>query len=95
MPASAVSSPSPFERRDRRVLRRRQALVERDAALLAVVEDEVGERPPDIEADTMTCFRHDALDPILLNPSVATIREPNYGRVTARNPKFLTPTARI
>jgi len=49
-----------FERRYRRILRRRQTFVERDAALLVIIENKVCESPADIEADTVS-FHHNGL----------------------------------
>jgi hypothetical protein len=48
-----------LERRDRRVLRCRQTFIESDAQPLGVVENKVGKRPSNIEADTMSWFGHD------------------------------------
>jgi hypothetical protein len=45
----------PLERRNRRVPRRGQALVERNAAVTAVIEDEIREGAADIEADPVVC----------------------------------------
>ena len=54
------------ERGERGIVRRRQALVERDAAALAVIEHEVGERAADIEADAIV--RHLAIPPAHRRP---------------------------
>src|SRR6188474_2577382 len=48
-----------LERRDRRVLRCRQTFIESNALPLGVVENKVGKRPSNIEADTMSWFGHD------------------------------------
>jgi len=43
-----------LQRADRRIMRRRQAFVQQDLGALGVEQDEVGERPPDVEADAIT-----------------------------------------
>ena len=48
----------PRKRTDRGILRRRQALVQVQPALLAVHQDEVGEGTADVEADAIPCRFH-------------------------------------
>ena len=47
-----------LERGDRRILRRRQALVEREPASRAVVQHEIGEGAADVEADAEAPIAH-------------------------------------